>query len=144
MTVTLDAKALGIDMHDRDAASLFKWLVASFLMGKRIRAAAAVAAYRVIVEVEGRDTPAKLAASGHRELVRMLGRAGYARYDESTATRLVALGKRLLDEYQGSVAQLIEHAADRADLERRLRMFEGIGPKTAEIFLCEALPAVRP
>jgi len=118
--------------------ALFKWLLASFLMGKRIRAQAAVQTYQVIVDRHGRDTPGKLAACSSRELVRMLGEGGYARYDESTAVRLLALANKLMDEYGGTVSAMSAASADRREFEKRLRDFNGIGPKTAEIFMAEA------
>jgi len=107
-------------------------------MGKRIQADIAVQAYRVLVEKHGRDTPRKLGHCTHRELVAMLGEAHYVRYDESTATRLSALAKTLAAEYGGSVSQMREASADRKDFERRLAQFDGVGPKTVEIFMREA------
>jgi len=52
-------------------------------------------AYRVIVEKHGRATPRKLGSCSHREWVLMLGEAHYVRYDETTAARLLSLGKKL-------------------------------------------------
>lgn len=135
---SITAQELGIDLVQGGEGALFKWLLASFLMGKRIRAQAAVQTYHVIVDRHGRDTPGKLAACTHRELVRMLGEGGYARYDESTAVRLRALANKLMDEYGGTLGAMSTASADRPEFERRLRDFNGIGPKTAEIFLGEA------
>ncbi|EED42863.1 hypothetical protein EBI_25714, partial [Enterocytozoon bieneusi H348] len=85
MAKSISAAELGIDLKPGDDASLFKWLVASFLMGKRIQAPIAAQAYKVIVEEEGRDTARKLQHCTSKELVAMLGRGHYVRYDESTA-----------------------------------------------------------
>ena len=74
----ISAHDLKIDLENANEEGLFKWLVASFLMGKRIQAQIAAEAYRVIVEKHQRDTPRKLAHSTHRELVAMLGEAGRA------------------------------------------------------------------
>lgn len=136
MSKSITAHDLGIDITEQHG--LFKWLLASFLMGKRIQADIAVQAYRVLVEKHGRDTPRKLGHCTHRELVAMLGEAHYVRYDESTATRLSALAKTLTAEYGGSVSQMREASADRRDFERRLAQFDGVGPKTVEIFMREA------
>ncbi|MFP3924670.1 DNA methylase [Pseudomonas sp. W5-36] len=135
----ITAQELGIDLVQGGELALFKWLLASFLMGKRIRAQAAVQTYDVIVDRHGCDTPRKLAACTHRERVRMLGEGGYARYDESTAVRLLALANKLTDEYGGAVSAMAAASADRHDFEKRLLAFDGIGPKTAEIFMGEAL-----
>ena len=138
MGKNITAQELGIDLVQGGESALFKWLLASFLMGKRIRAQAAVQTYHVIVDRHGRDTPGKLAACSHRELVRMLGEGGYARYDESTAVRLLALATKLNDDYEGTVSGIQAASADRHAFEKRLQDFDGIGPKTAEIFMGEA------
>nr|WP_314873634.1 DNA methylase [uncultured Pseudomonas sp.] len=126
------AAGLGIDLsHDPDG--MYKWLLASFLVGKRIRSSVALAAYHALVEGGGLDTPARLASCPHRTLVRLLGSAGYARYDESTARRLHAVGSRL----QSEMADYLEPDVDAARLSQWLLNFDGIGPKTLEIFMRE-------
>ncbi|MEE4748912.1 DNA methylase [Pseudomonas alliivorans] len=138
MTLSVTASDLQIDFSEDKEKSLFKWLIASFLMGKRIQAQIACEAYRVIVEHRGRDTPRKLASCTHRELVAMLGQAHYVRYDESTAERLLALASKLNQEYGGKPLDLYEASDDRADFEKRLLAFDGVGHKTVEIFMREA------
>lgn len=139
MNKTITARDLNIDLAGADEDALFKWLLASFLMGKRIQAQIAEQAYRVIVDEHQRDTPRKLAHCTHRELVRMLGEANYVRYDETTAERLLALAVRLNSEYGGKVGRIREVSDSRDDFEKRLQAFEGIGPKTVEIFMREAV-----
>jgi 3-methyladenine DNA glycosylase/8-oxoguanine DNA glycosylase len=68
----------------------------------------------------------------------MLGQARCVRYDETTASRSLALARKLSDEYGGKVSNIVEASADRQALEKRLSEFEGIGPKTIEIFMREA------
>ena len=136
MSKNITAQDLGIDLDE--AHGPFKWLLASFLMGKRIQADIAVEAYRVLVEKHGRDTLRKLGHCTHTQLVAMLGEAHYVRYDESTATRLSALAQKLEAEYGGSVSLMRDASVDRHDFEKRLQAFEGIGPKTVEIFMREA------
>ena len=141
MGKTITAEDLEISFGDAsDEVALFKWLIASFLMGKRIQADIAAQAYRVIVDRHQRDTPRKLAHCSHRELVRMLGEAHYVRYDETTATRLLALAHKLNNEYAGKVGNIVAEGADRQAFEKRLAEFDGIGPKTVEIFMREAGP----
>jgi len=134
----ISARDLQIDLEGASEAGLFKWLVASFLMGKRIQGAIAAKAYRVIVEQHEKDTVKKLAQCTHRQLVSMLGKARYVRYDESTAARLLALASEINTQYGGEVSNLVAASADRQALEKRLSEFEGIGPKTIEIFMREA------
>lgn len=138
----LSPRDLGFDVHPRDEASLFKWFLASFLFGNRIAQAIAAQTWRVIVEVHGRDTPRKLGACTHTQLVRMLGEGGYRRYDESTATRLSLLCRTLNDDHGGRILGIAEAADSREDFERRLLEFKGVGPVTLGIFMREAGPAV--
>jgi endonuclease III len=133
----ISAQDLQIDLQDAHEAALFKWLVASFLMGKRIQGAIAAKAYQVIVDQHQRDTPQKLAHCTHRQLVEMLGQAHYVRYDETTASRLLALANKLNSEYGGKVCNIVQASPDRQAFENRLSEFEGIGPKTIEIFMRE-------
>ncbi|ROM34302.1 DNA methylase [Pseudomonas poae] len=138
MAKSITASELGIDLAPEDDASLFKWFIASFLMGKRIQAPIAAQAYRVIVEQEGRDTARKLQHCTSRELVNMLGRAHYVRYDETTAQRLLDLSAKLNAEYAGRITQIRDASGNRSAFEKRLGEFEGVGPKTIEIFMRDA------
>lgn len=102
------ARDLGIEVAD--ALGLFRWLLASFLIGKPIRSIVAVKAYRILVHEQGLDTPQKLVQTSHSALVRLLGQAGYRRYDESTARRLHALADKVevelaaqLEALQGAI-----------------------------------------
>ena len=138
MARSITASELGIELKPDDDASLFKWFIASFLMGKRIQAPIAAQAYRVIIEEEGRDTARKLQHCTSRELVSMLGRAHYVRYDETTAQRLLDLSAKLNAEYAGKITQIKHASEDRHAFEQRLGEFEGVGPKTIEIFMRDA------
>lgn len=144
MSRYMSAADLGINVSKGDEKSLFLWLLASFLFGKRIGQTIAAATWRVLVEKNGRDTPRKLANCTHVALVKMLGEGGYARYDESTATRLVLLCKMLLEQYHGGVSGILEASESRADFERRLARFKGVGPVTVRIFMREAGPELFP
>ncbi|WP_459205796.1 DNA methylase [Pseudomonas sp. MLB6B] len=134
----ITAKDLALDLDNPRGADVFLWLVAAFLIGKRIRALVAVAAYRQVVERQGLDSPAKFVECGHATLVRLLGQAGYTRYDESTARRLQALARKFAVQMPHQHAGLLAGNTTRVDFERWLLEFEGIGPKTVEIFMREA------
>ncbi|MGE6995326.1 DNA methylase [Pseudomonas sp. NPDC047961] len=137
MASEISAKELGIDISQGEG-ELFKWFIASFLFGKRIQQDIAADAYRVIFEKHKRDTPRKLGNCSWQELVDMLGEGHYVRYDESTAERLLKLSDKLNNEYGGKLGNIREQSKDRKELEKRLGEFEGIGPKTVEIFMREA------
>lgn len=138
MARSISASELGIDLKPDDDGSLFKWFIASFLMGKRIQAPIAAQAYKVIVEEQGRDTARKLQHCTSRELVSMLGRAHYVRYDETTAQRLLDLSAKLNAEYGGKISHIRQVSKDRHAFEKRLGEFDGVGPKTIEIFMRDA------
>ena len=59
----------------------------------------------------------------------MLGEAHYVRYDETTATRLLALVNKMNAEYHGKVSNIVEACADSKTFEKRLSELEGIEPK---------------
>ncbi|UVL81384.1 DNA methylase [Pseudomonas sp. B21-028] len=125
---------LGIETDNPSGHGVYRWLLASFLIGKRIRSSVAIEAYRNLVDRYGLDTPAKLARCPHRDLVRLLGQAGYARYDESTARRLHELGVGLDTELESRMNALQSGSMEVAEFEQWLLSFNGIGPKTLEIF----------
>jgi endonuclease III len=138
MNKSISASDLGIQLNKADEEALFKWFIASFLMGKRIQAEIAVQAYRVIVEKHGRDTARKLGGCTHRQLVSMLGEAHYVRYDVTTATRLLNLCQKLGEDYGGKIGHIQAASEDRQAFEKRLLEFDGVGPKTVEIFMRDA------
>lgn len=138
MARSITASELGIELKPDDDSGLFKWFIASFLMGKRIQAPIAAQAYKVIVEEQGRDTARKLQHCTSRELVAMLGRARYVRYDETTAQRLLDLSAKLNAEYAGKITHMRSASESREAFEKRLGEFDGVGPKTIEIFMRDA------
>lgn len=136
--ITAQQLGLKAGLDAAQEAALFKWLLASFLFGKPIQQSVAERAYRVLVEQHRLDTPSKLVGCSKQQLVHMLGQARYVRYDFSTAERLLKLAARLIDDYAGTLTTLRQHSPSEDDFVRRLCEFEGIGPKTAEIFMREA------
>ncbi|AZF05887.1 DNA methylase [Pseudomonas sp. R5-89-07] len=138
MARSISAAQLGIELKPDDDSSLFKWFIASFLMGKRIQAPIAAQAYKVIVEEEGLDSARKLQHCTSRQLVAMLGRAHYVRYDETTAQRLLDLSAKLNADYSGSIRRMVQASDSRQAFEKRLAEFDGVGPKTIEIFMRDA------
>jgi endonuclease III len=74
--------------------------------------------------------------AGWDRLVEILDAGGYARYDFSTATKLLEIMTVLQQKY-GGLENLYCQAPTEKDLEKRLLEFNGVGPTTAQIFLRE-------
>jgi hypothetical protein len=131
------ARELGIDLSRGDSMEIQKWFLAAVLFGAPIPIKTAVKTYREF-ERAGRAQPEKLVGAEWSELVGILGRGGYTRYDFKTATKLLDIANSLLRNYAGDLNALHDDAADEADLERRIRQLgKGIGDVTINIFLRE-------
>lgn len=124
------AKDAGIQLAD-EPAPLFQLLVLCMLQAKPIRATVAVDAARGLFEA-GLTTPEKLAAAPRSQLIRIFGAAGYARYDESSATRLRSMSQLLIDEHSADLRTL------RNTAPKSLQVFDGAGPACATMFAREA------
>jgi hypothetical protein len=71
-------------------------------------------------------------------MIEAFGRAGYARYDESSATRLVDIATAVRDDFGGDLRTLATRADhDVIEAKRQLMGFKGIGETGADIFLRE-------
>ncbi len=131
------AHALSIDLTHGTPSALFQWLCASLLFSARIRADTALAAARALFR-EGLTTAETMAAATWEQRTRILNRAGYARYDESTSRMLGETSRMLLDRYKGDLRNLREAAGRDPHEERRLlEQFKGIGDVGADIFMRE-------
>ncbi|MFJ4058800.1 HhH-GDP family DNA glycosylase [Streptomyces albogriseolus] len=116
---------------------LYRLLVLAHLLSARIRGPVAVATARALHEAGLRD-PRRMADSNWQERVDALGRGGYRRYDERTATQLGQAAELLLDRWGGDLRRLRAEADGDVDrLRRLLQEFPGIGPSGAAIFLRE-------
>ena len=81
----LFSKELGINLSRNAPSPLFRWLCAALLMSARISHHTAIKAARALAEA-GWITPNRMAESAWEERVKVQNYAGYARYDESTAS----------------------------------------------------------
>lgn len=124
------AEDAGIRLAD-EPAPLFQLLVLCMLQAKPIRATVAVDAARGLFAA-GLTTPEKLAAAPRAQLIRIFGAAGYARYDESSATRLRSMSQLLIDEHSADLRTLRDTAP------KSLHVFDGVGPACATMFAREA------
>lgn len=134
----IDAQRLGIDLASGKESELFKWFLACLLFGKPIQQEIAERAYRLLID-SGITSINKLIATDWDRLVDLLDEAHYARYDFSTATKLLYVAKDLKIKY-GTVLRLVKQSEDAEDLEKRLMAFGSIGPVMAEIFSRDVAP----
>ncbi|WP_101065842.1 hypothetical protein [Roseovarius salinarum] len=129
---------LDIDLRENEPAGLWLWFCAVLLLSAPISADVAMRAARALRDA-GWQTPRETAQSSWDDRVRTLNTAGYARYDEKTATMLGEVAEKTLDAYGGDLRGLRGAGqADAARLCRRLQDYKGIGPVGAGIFLREA------
>jgi endonuclease III len=132
------ADELGIDVARNTPAPLFRLLCAATLMSARISSQIAVEAARGLAK-RGWRSPQKLAGSTWEQRVTALNEAGYARYQERTATMLGELTEHLLDRYRGDLRRLRDEADREPQAERKLlKEFKGIGDVGVDIFFREA------
>lgn len=140
------AEDAGITLRDKPSP-LWRLLVLALLLSARIDAHIAVKSARELSR-SGLRTPARTLQSTWQQRVDALGRGGYRRYDERTATQLGEAAQLVLDRWDGDLRRL--HAQTEGDSDRALvllQSFKGIGPVGAAIFLREVQgvwPDLRP
>lgn len=128
---------LGIDLSSGKSTEIFKWFLASKLFGARIGTNIAIKTYKEF-ERRGVISPEKILETGWDGLVRILDDGGYARYDFSTATKLLEIVEDLIRDYHGDLNKLHQKAKDEEELEAFLKgLGKGIGDVTVNIFLRE-------
>lgn len=136
------AAAAGIRLRDKPS-SLFQLLVLTQLSSTRISADIATAAARELFRA-GWRTPQKLRDATWQQRVDALGRGGYRRYDESTATKLEEASHWLQDTHGGDLRRLRPRThADVHALRDAIAETPRIGPVGADIF-CREVQAVWP
>jgi endonuclease III len=143
---TTYAEQAGIHLRDKPMP-LFELLTMCMLASKPIDAGIATQAARELFRC-GLRTPQAVLGADRQTMIRAFGRAHYARYDESSATRMSAIAKAVRDEYGGDVRRLAAHSGHDTYAAKRLLMrFKGIGNTGADIYLREVQdiwPWVRP
>jgi hypothetical protein len=132
------ADELGIEVAKGTPSPLFRLLCASILFSARISHELAASAMRALDE-NGWRTAKAMAASSWAQRRRVLNRAGYARYDESTSSMLGDTAELALERYGGDLRKLREQAERDPATERRLlKEFKGIGDVGVDIYFREA------
>ena len=138
---TTYAQEAGIRLRDTPAP-LFQLLCLTQLFSAPIGASVAVATMRELLAA-GWTTPQHLLDSTWQERVDALGRGGYRRYDESTATHLEEAAQLLQDRWRGDLRRLHDEAEDEEGVRSLLQEFPRIGPTGSRIF-CREVQAVWP
>lgn len=135
------AAEVGIDIARNTPAPLFQALCLALLFSARIRASIAVDAMRALLD-RGWTTAGHMAQASWEDRVEALNRAGYARFDEKTATMLGDAAERVLDRYDGDLRRLRDEADRDPGREREsLKQVKGIGDVGVDIFFREAQAA---
>lgn len=130
------AEEAGIRLKDAPQP-LYRLLLMALLLSARIRGSIALATVRALDEAGLRD-PRRMAEADWQERVDALGRGGYRRYDERTATQLGDGAKLLTERWGGDLRRMRKEAdGDVPALRRLLQEIPGIGPAGADIFLRE-------
>ncbi|OBK23399.1 endonuclease [Mycobacterium asiaticum] len=133
---TTYATEAGIRLSDKPMP-LFQLLVLCMLASKPIDATIATRAARELFKAALR-TPKAVLAAERQTMIEAFGRAHYVRYDESSATRLTDIAKKVRDEFSGDLRELARSSdPDPERALRNLKGFKGIGDTGANIFLRE-------
>lgn len=127
------SEELGIDL-DRGGREVERWVLAATLFGTRISAAIAVRTY-LVLSVAGVGTLADVSSRDWDDLVALLDRGGYARYDFRTATRLQRLAAFVRERHGGRIDSLRDRSI--AEIRSALDALPGWGPVTVSLFLRE-------
>lgn len=115
---------------------LFRWFLLTYLLGKPIQSTVAVKTWQLFIDRK-KDLPWAILEMTDGQLVSLLHRGGYTRYQHVMTNALKICMQQLIDFYEGSLQQMIEESLDEDELSKRLQKLYGVGPKTAEIFMRE-------
>lgn len=129
------ASEFDLDVLEGDT-DMFRWFLLCYLFGKPIQSGVAVTTWKIFVEKK-LDTPWAIVEASERELVRVLRKGGYTRYQHVTARGLQQCMERLIREYEGSLFLMLESSEDEDEFAKRLQKLYGVGPKITEIFTRE-------
>ncbi|HCT84271.1 MAG: endonuclease [Candidatus Margulisiibacteriota bacterium] len=133
---TTFAADVGIKI-DNSPTELFKLFCSALLFSTRIRSDIAVKAAKELFAA-GWTSPQKMIEASWQQRVEALDRAGYARYDESTSSKLEENSRKIINHYHGDLNQLREAAHHDPQQERQLlKQFNGIGDVGTDIFFRE-------
>jgi endonuclease III len=129
------AEEFDLDVMSGDT-DMFRWFLLCYLFGKPIRSESAIDTWRLFIKHK-LDTPWAITKASEYELVRVLNKGGYTRYQHVTARGLQTCMEQLIRMYEGSLLLMLDNSQDEDEFSKRLQELHGIGPKVAEIFMRE-------
>lgn len=132
---THHAHEFGLDVMSGDD-DLFRWFLLVYLLGKPIQSSVAVNTWQLFIDGK-HDTPWSILELSERQLVGLFHKGRYTRYQHVMTRALRTCMRQLIDDYEGSLALMIESSEHEDELSKRLQELYGVGPKTAEIFMRE-------
>jgi endonuclease III len=133
---TTYAEQAGVRLKDTPMP-LFQLLVLCMLASKPIDATIAMRAGRELFAT-GLRTPKAVLDGKRSTMIEAFGRASYARYDESSATRLTEIATTVGERYGGDLRRLAADSGhDVHTAAKLLTEFKGIGDTGSAIFLRE-------
>lgn len=115
---------------------LFRWFLLAYLLGKPIQSTVAVRTWRLFIDRK-LDLPWLILQMTDGQLVSLLHRGGYTRYQHVMTKALKNCMQQLVNQYEGSLFMILESSSNEDELAKRLQKLYGVGPKTAEIFMRE-------
>ena len=131
------SSVLGINLASVESDEIFKWFLASMLLGTRVREGIALKTYEEFKKA-GMLSAERILATNWQRLVDILDRGGYIMYNFRIAMRLQEVAWFLNRKYECDLNRLHFFATDERDLKKRLQgLGKGIGPVTVYIFLRE-------
>ncbi|HEX5510603.1 MAG TPA: endonuclease [Actinomycetales bacterium] len=136
------AEEAGITLKDAPSP-LYRLLVLSVLLSAPMSSRTGVAACRALADA-GLRTAARMRDSSWQQRVKLLGEAGYRRFDERTATMLGDGAELVMSRWGGDLRRLREESAGDVDeLRKLLQEVPGIGRVGSAIF-CREVQGVWP
>ncbi|GAA4802810.1 endonuclease [Actinomycetospora chlora] len=139
------ADEAGITLSD-EPAPLYRLLVLSVLLSRRVQAQLGVRACRELIDA-GLGTPERMRDASWQDRIDVLARARY-RSTEQTSTALGEGAQLVLDEWGGDLRRMREAAGgDAGTLQGYLTQVPRLGPVGADIFTREVQavwPEFRP
>ncbi len=138
---TTYAAEAGIAVERNTPSPLFRLLCLSLLQSARIDSEIAMRAANGLAKRKW-TTADSMLESTWKQRVDVLNEAGYARYQERTATMLEDSARLLADRWKGDLRNLREDADRDPAAERKLlKEFKGVGDVGVDIFFREVQAA---
>ena len=125
----------GLDVMSGDD-DMFRWFFLTYLLGKPIQSTVAVRTWQFFIDRK-LDLPWLILELSDGQLVSLLHRGGYTRYQHVMTKALKTCMQQLVSQYEGSLLLMLDSSESEEEFSKRLQKLYGVGPKTAEIFMRE-------